>query len=132
MIGLDTNVVVRIMTGDDDRQVAKIRAFLDGRSADDPAYVSSVVLAETIWVLESRLGYSREAVLTGLERLLTSNELQIEHGERLSDLLQERHGNRIDIADHLVAWSSQAAGCSATVTFDRRAARNIPGMELLS
>jgi len=132
LIGLDTNVVVRIMTGDDDRQVAKIRAFLDGRSADDPAYVSAVVLAETIWVLESRLGYSREAVLTGLERLLTSNELQIEHGERLSDLLQERHGNRIDIADHLVAWSSQAAGCSATVTFDRRAARNIPGMELLS
>ncbi len=120
------------MTGDDDRQVAKIRAFLDGRSADDPAYVSAVVLAETIWVLESRLGYSREAVLTGLERLLTSNELQIEHGERLSDLLQERHGNRIDIADHLVAWSSQAAGCSATVTFDRRAARKIPGMELLS
>src|SRR5690606_36188216 len=111
------------LTGDDEKKVAKIRAFLNGRSADDPAYISAVVLAETIWVLESRLGYSRDAVLASVEQLLTSSELQIEHGERLARLLEGRGGGRIDLADHLVAWSSEAAGCLRVATFDRRAAR---------
>ncbi len=132
MIGLDTNVVVRMMTGDDPEQISKVRAFLDARSAEDPAYISALVLAETIWVLESRLRYPRAAVLAAIERLLDSSDIRIEFGERIGALLQDRRSSKVDLADHLVAWSAEAAGCSHTVTFDRRAERAIPSMELLA
>lgn len=132
MIGLDTNIVVRILAGDNPQQVESIRTLLDGRSANDPGYISAVVLAETIWVLESRLGYARPQVLAGIEQLLGSSELRIEHGEQLADLLASRTSDRLDVADHLVAWAAAAAGCSTTMTFDVRAARAIPSMELLS
>jgi predicted nucleic-acid-binding protein len=132
LIGLDTNIVVRMMSGDDPEQVEKVRLFLEARSAHDPAYISAVVLAETIWVLESRLRYSRPAVLAAIDQLLASSDLCIEFGDRLGVLLQDRRSGRIDIADHLVAWSAEAAGCSHTVTFDRRAERAIPSMNLLA
>jgi predicted nucleic-acid-binding protein len=132
LIGLDTNVVVRMMTGDDPDQVARIRVFLDDRSVEDPAYIGAVVLAETIWVLESRLRYPRAAVLAAIERLLDSSDIRIEFADRIGVLLQDRRSSRVDLADHLVAWSAEAAGCSHTVTFDRRAERAIPSMELLA
>lgn len=37
-----------------------------------------------------------------------------------------------DIADYLVVWAAANAGCAKTFTFDRKAARKIPGMELLA
>lgn len=132
MIGLDTNIVVRMMAGDEPKQVERIRAFLSARSVDDPAYISALVLAETIWVLESRLQYPRNSVLAAIEQLLTSSDLRIEFGDRMSALLNNRRSDQIDVADHLVAWSAEAAGCSQTLTFDRRAARRIPSMELLA
>jgi predicted nucleic-acid-binding protein len=132
VIGLDTNIVVRMLAGDDPNQVAAIRTLLMGRSSESPAFISAVVLAETIWVLESRLGYPRPQVLSSVEQLLSSSELNIEHASRLADLLEQRDSDRIDLPDHLVAWSAEAAGCTHTATFDRRAAKAIPSMELLA
>ena len=121
-----------MLAGDDPEQVGAIRTLLTGRYPEQPAFISAVVLAETIWVLESRLGYARSQVLAGIEQLLASSELTIEHADRLVDVLEQRRSDRVDLADYLVAWSAEAAGCSHTVTFDRRAAKAIASMELLT
>ena len=131
MIGVDTNVLIRLLAPDDEKQNAAARSFFSDRSPDDPAYVSSVVLAETVWLLRRRLGYSRTAVEDAVRSMLSSDDFHIEHGERLSALLKQGTP-RAEIADYLIAWSADAAGCLNTVTFDKRSAKSIPSMELLA
>jgi predicted nucleic-acid-binding protein len=132
MIGVDTNVLVRLVAPDDPQQNAAARAFFAKRTADDPAYISGVVLAETIWLLRRRFGYSRTAVENLIRGILSSDDFRVEHGDRLLQILEEPEAARSEVADYLIAWSAQMVGCSRTVTFDRRSAKMVPGMELLS
>ena len=132
MIGVDTNVLVRLVAPDDRRQNEVARAFFAERTASDPAFVGSIVLAETIWLLRRRLGYSRGAVENLVRNLLASDDFVLEHGDQLAALLDEPASARSQLADHLIAWSAERMGCEATVTFDKVAARRIPSMELLS
>lgn len=132
MIGVDTNVLVRLLAPDNEAQHAAARAFFGERSADDPAYISAIVLAETIWLLRGPLGYSKDAVEGVVHGILSSDDFIVEHGDRLLILLEEPSARRTQIADYLIAWSAETAGCARTVTFDRRAAKLVPGMELLA
>ncbi|CAM5487304.1 tRNA(fMet)-specific endonuclease VapC [Aquamicrobium terrae] len=132
MIGIDTNVLVRLVAPDDQRQNEMARVFFAGRTVNDPAFVSSIVLAETVWLLRRHLGYSRAAVENLVRNLLASDDFVLEHGDRLAVLLDEAASARSQLADHLIAWSAERMGCTATVTFDKVAARRVPSMELLS
>ena len=132
MIGVDTNVLVRLVAPDDTIQNQAARDFFAGRSAEDPAYVSGVVLAETIWLLRRRFGYPRQAVEDIVRSFLASDDFLVEGAERLRDVLALPNAARSEIADHLIAWSAETAGCTKTVTFDRCAAARVPAMELLA
>lgn len=132
MIGVDTNVLVRLLALDDGTQANEVRAFFEERGSRSPAFVSAVVLLETLWVLQRRFRFTRIAVLDALRKLLASHDMRFQHGERLKDLLLQGDPSSSDIADHLIAWSGEVAGCVRTVTFDRRAAGRIPSMALLA
>lgn len=132
MIGVDTNVVIRMVTNDDPRQVGIVREFLVARSSSDPAFVSSLVLAESIWVLQTRLHYPLDRIVKALATLLESQELRFQYADRLRTLLDAPSSLKADLSDYLIAWSAESAGCSHTVTFDRRAARAIGSMSLLA
>lgn len=132
MIGIDTNVLIRFLVEDDPTQNAIAREFLSARSISDPAFVSSVTLAETVWVLTRRLKYPPASIAEMICALLASEGLVIEHSEELGAIMFDAASLEADIADYLIAWAGLAAGCSRTVTFDRRAAKIVPGMELLA
>lgn len=132
MIGIDSNVLIRVIANDDPEQVEQIKVFFSDRSAETPAYVSAVVLAETFWALRRRLGYSAGVIASALGRLPESDDLEFQHGDRLAALLNRPETFRGDLADHLIAWSAEDAGCARILTFDRRAARLVPAMELLA
>lgn len=132
MIGVDSNVLLRLFVVDNPEQYAKARSFFAKRDAQDPAYVSAVVLAETVWLLRRRYGYSRTAIATILRGILSSDDFRVEYGEQLAGLLEQNSVPPVQIADFLIAWCARAAGSPQTVTFDRRAAARVPGMELLS
>lgn len=54
MIALDTNVLVRYLAQDDREQARVATRFIEEHlTADDPGFVSTIVLCEIIWVLES-------------------------------------------------------------------------------
>lgn len=132
MIGIDTNVLLRFLVNDDPVQNEIARRLLSSRSAVDPVFISAVTIAETVWVLTRTLDYSIEIVCRMLLDLLASDAVSIEHGDELGFLLGEGEPRKAEIADYLIAWSAERAGCSHTVTFDRRAARLVPSMELLA
>lgn len=131
MIGIDTNVLVRFLVDDNADQNAVARAFLSERTSESPAFLSSVALAETIWVLNRRLAYPMADIVNMLKGLLAADGLLIEHAEDLDAWINGEEEPRGDLADHLIAWAGAKVGCRATVTFDRRAVRAVPGMELL-
>ena len=64
MKALDTNVVVRYLTGDDPAQAARARAAVDA----GPVFVPVTVLLESEWVLRSRYGLVGKAAVEALRR----------------------------------------------------------------
>ncbi|MEW6168308.1 MAG: PIN domain-containing protein, partial [Pseudomonadota bacterium] len=63
MIGLDTNVLVRLLTRDDEEQAEKARALLDRHADEDGAlFVSDVVLVELVWTLERSYGLAKQEI----------------------------------------------------------------------
>lgn len=129
MIGVDTNVLVRLLTADDAAQHAAARRFFQDRSGTDPAFVSAVTLAETIWVLRFRYRLSREDILDAVSGLLDTDDFIVEGREML--VVARDGGESAMLTDFLVAHLGRRGGCSHTVTFDRRAAKRVPGMELI-
>ncbi len=132
MIGLDTNVLVRYLVQDDEVQSSIASKIIDGLTQDDPGFISSVVLAETSWVLATssyRLG--REEIGEVIDALLRSHDLVFENAEaKYRALAVYRGGASVDFADTLIAETAKLSGARETVTFDQKAARE-GGMRLL-
>ncbi|MGB7583868.1 MAG: PIN domain-containing protein, partial [Terriglobales bacterium] len=59
MIGLDTNVLVRYLTHDDPAQTAAAEKVMDSLTADSPGFLSLIVMAEVVWVLEVSYGFEK-------------------------------------------------------------------------
>ena len=132
MIGLDTNVLVRYMAQDDPIQSKIATDFIERRLTDsDPGFTSIVAMAETAWVLQHAYGLSGAEVARAIERTLQADVLVIENEQEIFTAMVALKEGRGSFADALIAALGARAGCSATVTFDRRALR-LPGFELLS
>lgn len=79
MLGIDTNVVVRLLVSDDHGQTRRARKLVEqALHHEEPVLVSLPVLVETEWVLRSRYGLSRDAVLRAFRALLEARELSFE------------------------------------------------------
>lgn len=131
MIGVDTNVLVRYLAQDDRAQAAQAtRLFETALSPDEPGYISTIVLAELVWVLEGNYGFSREQLATLLDALLRTRQLRFQDTDSASQALRDFTAGKADYVDCLIQRLGAAAGCTHTVTFDRVAAR-LPGMRLL-
>jgi predicted nucleic-acid-binding protein len=132
MIGIDTNILVRIVARDDPEQTMKAVALLKSLSEQQPGYVNLLTLAEFWWTLRSRLKQEKTQILEMIGMLLNSREILLEDEPTVEQALQLTAEGRGDFPDLLIALRNQAAGCARTVTFDRKAAAAIPGMEVLA
>jgi predicted nucleic-acid-binding protein len=130
MIGLDTNVIVRYLVKDHPTQSALAVKFIRSLSEDERAFVSLIVIAELIWVLDSSYGFKRSELVDVIESLLSSKELVLESAELVSQAVRLFECGRADFSDYLIERSGQAAGCVHTFTFDQKAATST-GMRVL-
>jgi len=122
MIGLDSNVLVRLLTNDDRSQAAAALALMS-RDPHEPLVISALVLAEVAWVLR-RYAYDRKengsalAYLIRIERLfIFEREAVVQAVFRFTDEL-----SHADFADYLIQALNAAAGSDTTFTFDADAA----------
>jgi predicted nucleic-acid-binding protein len=128
---LDTNVLVRLLVGDDSRQAAQAEAFAQSSAeADEPLFVPLTVTLELEWVLRSRYRFPKYAILTTLVNLLETREIEFQDEASVERALFFYRSGRADFAECL------HLGCAIThdrlplVTFDRQAAR-LEGATLL-
>jgi predicted nucleic-acid-binding protein len=130
MIGLDTNVLVRYLAQDDPAQSARATGIIEGRlSGENPGFVSIVAMVETVWVLERAYGLSDDNIVAAIERTLQADVLVVEREQEVFAAMTALEEGRGSFADALIGALGAAAGCSATLTFDRKALR-LPEFEL--
>ena len=129
MIGLDTNVMVRYITQDDRIQSATASRIVDSLTAENPGYLSLVVIAELVWVLEYSYDFDKSGVLKVLEVVLQSEDLVVERAALIWQALHTFRLGSADFADCLIERCNDAANCAYTLTFDREAMS--AGMRLL-
>lgn len=132
MIGLDTNILLRFYLADDAVQAGLVRDLFEGLSEDSPGYVNIVTLVELIWTLRARFGIDRERVSAVVSGLLESRDILLEDETLVEAALDQAIRSKGEIPDLLIALRNAEAGCRSTLTFDRKAADRIPGMELLT
>jgi predicted nucleic-acid-binding protein len=109
MIAVDTNVVVRHLTRDDPEQAERARhLMLRG------AVISSTVMLETVWVLQSSYRYTRQQIAMVLDTMILSEGIEIENQTGMIEATAAYRAG-LDFADAL-----HLAGCHASVfaTFD--------------
>ncbi len=132
MIGVDTNVIVRLLVADDEKQTDAASRYLKAHSSsDDPALLSDIVLVECAWVLEDLYEYSRLQIGEAIDGLLATAQLRAANASAVSAALQRFRAGSADFADCLIGVNNVSAGCEYTATFDRKASK-LPEFRLLS
>jgi predicted nucleic-acid-binding protein len=131
MIGIDTNVLLRLLVRDDEAQARAAERFISTHcSKENPGFVSCIVIAETAWSLKRSYGYDRSQIVAALRALLDVSELAIESVEDVDGAVTEFEQSGGGFVDCLLARTNAAIGCDHTITFDRKAAK-LPGFKLL-
>jgi len=123
---VDTNVLVRLVTRDDARQLTAAEAFVE-----KGAWVSHLALAEATWVLSAV--YEREAreIARAVEMLLNHKHLTLQDSEAVSSALASfRRRPALGFSDCLMLEAARRAGHLPLGTFDRQLAR-LEGAEQL-
>ncbi len=132
MFGLDTNVLVRFLVRDDDKQSAAARRAIEQAVVvAQPLHVSLLTVLETEWVLRSHYRYSKDAILRTLKALLEARDLHFDDESTLEQAIYHYENHSADFADCLMIARYGRIGCNAMLTFDTRAAL-VPGAQLLT
>lgn len=119
MRAVDTNVLVRLLTRDEARQVAAAEKFIERG-----AWVSHLVLAETTWVLMSVYNRGPAAIATAVDMLLNHQHLTLQDPDAVAAALEHFRGRpTLGFSDCLVVAIARKAGHLPLGTFDRNLAR---------
>jgi predicted nucleic-acid-binding protein len=124
MIGLDTNVILRYLLQDDPKQTRQVNQISDRQlSEDNMGFISLVTVLEIVWVLRSLLKQNPSQIASHLENLLTADSLEVQNEQQVFDAVFALKRGTGEFEDVLIGALNAWAGCSNTVTFDRKAAR---------
>jgi predicted nucleic-acid-binding protein len=122
MLGVDTNVLVRYLTRDDQPQYEKARRLINrGVSKGEPVLVSLLVLLETEWVLRSRYELVKSEIVAAFSALLDTADLAFEDEPSIERAVYSWKDSAADFADCLIEARNRRLGCRATATFDGKA-----------
>ena len=121
MTALDTNVLVRFLVSDDEAQASRARSLLRrAASRGDQLLVTSIVLCELVWVLETGYDFAKAEIATTLQALLRARQLQFQSADEIKRAVASYEGGRGDFSDYVIREVSGAEGAATVVTFDKR------------
>jgi predicted nucleic-acid-binding protein len=119
MLAIDTNVLVRLLVRDDAKQTALADQFVA-----KGAWVSHLVLAETLWALDAVYERKSAQLIAALDLLLAHESLVLQDADTVSAALADfRSKPTLGFSDCLVLAIAKKAGHVPLGTFDRDLAR---------
>ena len=119
MLAADTNVLVRLLARDDAKQ-----ALAADEAVAGGAWISHLVLAEAIWVLDSVYARTPKQMIAALDLLLIHESLVLQDADVVNAALtQFRAKPALGFSDCLVLEIARKAGHVPLATFDKALAR---------
>ncbi|MBE9170019.1 PIN domain-containing protein [Pleurocapsales cyanobacterium LEGE 06147] len=116
---VDANILLRLITNDPPEMAARVASFVERAEQGEVILkVSSIVVAEVIWVLISFYGYSREQVADVLIALLTTEGVILESAEQIIAALDRMAAVNVDFVDAYLAEIARRENDSVA-SFDR-------------
>jgi predicted nucleic acid-binding protein len=113
---IDTNIIVRFLTGDEPAQAAKARKLVE----DGEIFVPTSVLLETEWVLRSGYGFATGPLVRALRAFAGLPGVTLEDPQLAARALDWAEQG-LDFADALHLGA--ARDCTAFMSFDRKLAK---------
>jgi predicted nucleic-acid-binding protein len=124
MIGLDTNVLVRYLAQDDPIQSPQATQFIERQLTEArPGFISLVAIVETVWVLDRVYGLSNHEIAAAVERILQADTLLVQNEQETFSAMIALKSGAGSFPDALIGALGEWAGCTATLSFDRKAKR---------
>jgi predicted nucleic-acid-binding protein len=116
-IAVDTNVLVRYLTWDDEGQAIEAANAIEGA---DAIVVPTIVLCDLVWVLKRAYRYAGPEIIDVLRRLVAIRAVEIERPAAEAGIAMLLRG---DFTDGVVRHEADRAKCDRLVTFDESFAR---------
>ena len=113
---VDTNVLVRHLTGDPPAQARLATRYLDRA---DELLLPDLILAEVAYVLESFYEVGRSEVAEALRAVLTFRAIRVVDAPLLMRTVELYEVHRLDFADAYLAASAERSGVGVVASFDR-------------
>jgi predicted nucleic-acid-binding protein len=119
MRAVDTNLLVRLLVRDDPAQVTLAESFVAAG-----AWVSHLVLAETVWVLDAVHERTPAQIAAAIELLLNHEHFALQDPEVVAQALAHfRTRPTLGFSDCMVLEIARKAGHLPLGTFDRALAK---------
>lgn len=124
MIGLDTNVIIRYLMKDDNKQFALAEKCIDSAVKQKQLLnINLAVICEVVWVLNYHYELKRNEITDFLSKVFHAEQIEIESRQLALSAFHEYQNSQVDFADCLIGVINQSLGCSTTHTFDKKAAK---------
>ncbi len=113
---VDTNILVRHLTGDPPRQAARATRFL--AEAED-LFLVDLIVAEVVYVLESFYEVRRPQVAELVRAILAFDAIRVVDEEVLLRAVEVYEVERLDFAEAYLVANAERSGIDAVASFDR-------------
>lgn len=121
MIAVDTNIIVRFLTQDDELQFQKSREIFNTQNV----FIADTVILETEWVLRFAYKFKPNEICTALRKLFGLPNIHLTNPSLITQVI-EWHENGLDFADAFHLAHSQH--CSEFYTFDEKFMKKAKGL----
>ena len=119
MRAVDTNLLVRLLVRDEAKQVTAAEAFVE-----NGAWVSHLVLVETLWLLDAVYERSAAQIAKAIELLLNHNHLTLQDADVVASALKNFQARpSLGFSDCMVLEIARKAGHLPLGTFDKGLAK---------
>ena len=118
MIGIDTNILVRIILNDSEKESPQARMFLEEGLRSSGVFIATGVLLEVAWVLKMKK-FTRQRVHGLLSQFIAVPGIVLEQPELIEKTLKIFQAVKIDFGDCLIWTANQLHGVTQLQTFDQ-------------
>ena len=117
---VDTNVLIRHLTGDPPEQARRATSFL---AVSDPLWLADLIVAEVVYVLESVYEVGRADVARLVRSIVSSDRLLVTDLALLLRTIEVYERHRLAFADAYLIASAERTGIGVVVSFDKGISR---------
>jgi len=125
MIGLDTNILVRYLAQDDEKQATLVTKLIEETYDEEGfCFINHVVLCELVWVLQRTYKVSKEQTIEIIEQLLHTTQFTCQSPDIVWKTLKSYRNGSADFADYMTSVINKHYGCQHTLSFDKKALKS--------